>query len=182
MELTAISAFFHEISYFCFFSLTLCLSETFPCSLFDCFSGYAWPHLLACLWKMTPFVSTTPGQESEYQWRNPSSWYWRTHVSTDKETCDHLDQNFSDWSWDYFGPYWLQNMRTMDDGWNAWRRLPPPPPPPSISFTRQSSWQPYPDTSAPKSPWVSKNMSSTCPQTCRKIYQWPLSPKARQHL
>ena len=39
-----------------------------------------------------------------------------------------------------------------DDGWSASRELPPVPP--GLSSTRQSSWQPHPDTSAPMKPWV----------------------------
>ena len=57
------------------------------------------------------------------------------------------------------GHIWHQSMQTptvymypKDDGWSASRELPSVPP--GLSSTRQSSWQPLPDTSAPMKPWV----------------------------
>ena len=106
-------------------------------------------------WVQEAHASEYSGQESEYHWRDQSSWYWGTQDPAVEKILDRWHTTLAVRAKATAGRIWAPRHADsdclpvpMDDGWCASRELPSVSP--GLSSAPQSSWQPYPDTSAPK--------------------------------
>ena len=76
-------------------------------------------------WVQEAHTSEYSDQESEYHWRDPSSWYWGTQDPADRlahNSCDESNSNCGQqWAPRYADPVCLSVP--TDDGWGASREL-----------------------------------------------------------
>ena len=124
-------------------------------------------------WEEEVYAFENSDQGPEYHCRDPCPRYHQPH-----DSCDGSESHCgSYWASQHADPDCLHVPK--DDGWSASRELPPVPP--GLSSTRQSPWQPCPDTSAPMKRWVFKRLSSASPQSRKRAHQWSLSHWTRLH-
>ena len=125
-------------------------------------------------WEQEVYAFEYSDQEPEYHCRDPHPRYHQPH-----DCCDGSEGNCgSYWASKHTDPDCLHVPK--DDGWSASRELPPVPP--GLSSTRQSSWQPLPDTSAPMKPWVfNRHFLSKPTESRKRRHQWSLSHWTRLH-
>ena len=118
-------------------------------------------------WVQEVHASGYSEQESEYRWRDPSSWYWGTHVPTSKKTSIRLEHDSS------------------DDGSKAFRPRLSICPPGTTAGAHLANYQPlqviFPGRSHLGSHFLVRMRRGQSPQSRQWTHHWTLSHQTHQH-